>query len=176
LSGVAGPVILVGQSMGAFIAAMVAERRPAALIILVNPLVPTPGESVGQWWDATGQKAAMVDHFDRIGLGRTEFDMFEDFFHDVPEPVRQAALSRGEPAMSDTPFEQPWPLQRWPDVPTRVIAGSDDRMIPLEFQRRVTRERLGLDVDVMVGGHLVALSRPDELVDLLEQCRVEAGL
>jgi hypothetical protein len=28
----------------------------------------------------------------------------------------------------------------------------------------------------MVGGHLVALSRPDELVDLLEQCRVEAGL
>jgi len=176
LSGVAGPVILVGQSMGAFIAPMVAERRPAALIILVNPLVPTPGESVGQWWDATGQKAAMVDHFDRIGLGRTEFDMFEDFFHDVPESVRQAALSRGEPAMSDTPFEQPWPLQRWPDVPTRVIAGSDDRMIPLDFQRRVTRERLGLDVDAMGGGHLVALSRPNELVDRLEQYRAEAGL
>jgi pimeloyl-ACP methyl ester carboxylesterase len=67
-------------------------------------------------------------------------------------------------------------LQRWPDVPTRVIAGSDDRMIPLDFQRRVTRERLGLDVDAMGGGHLVALSRPDELVDRLEQYRAEAGL
>ncbi len=176
LAGVAGPVILVGQSMGAFIAPMVAERRPAALIVLVNPLVPSPGESVGQWWGATGQKAAMVDHFDRIGLGRNEFDMFEDFFHDVPEPVRQVALSRPPPAMSDTPFEQPWPLQRWPDVPTRVIQGSDDRLLPLEFQRRVTRERLGLDVDVMGGGHLVALSRPDELVDLLESYRTEAGL
>ena len=69
LAGVTGPVILVGQSMGAFIAPMVAERRPAALIVLVNPLVPTPGESVGQWWVATGQKAAMVEHFDRIGVG-----------------------------------------------------------------------------------------------------------
>ncbi len=61
-------------------------------------------------------------------------------------------------------------------MPTRVIAGSDDRLFPLEFQRRVTRERLGLDVDVMGGGHLVALSRPDELVDLLESYRAEAGL
>ncbi len=84
--------------MGAFTAPMVAERRPAALIVLVNPMVPAPGESAGQWWDATGQKAAMVDYFDRIGLGRNEFDMFEDFFHDVPEPVRQEALSRPEPA------------------------------------------------------------------------------
>lgn len=176
LAGVTGPVILVGQSMGAFIAAMVAERRLAALIVLVNPLVPSPGESVGQWWAATGQKAAMVEQFNRIGLGRNEFDMFEDFFHDVPESVRQAALSRQEPAMSDIPFEQPWPLQRWPDVPTRVIQGSDDRLLPLEFQRRVTRERLGLDVDVMGGGHLVALSRPEELVDRLEKYRGEAGL
>lgn len=176
LADVTGPIILVGQSMGAFAAAMVAERRPASLIVLVNPLVPSPGESVGQWWEATGQKAAMVDNFDRIGLGRNEFDMFEDFFHDVPDAVRQAALSRKEPSMSDTPFEQPWPLQRWPDAPTRVIAGSDDRLVPLDFQRRVTRERLGLDVDVIGGGHLVALSRPDELVDRLEKYRVEAGL
>jgi pimeloyl-ACP methyl ester carboxylesterase len=176
LAGVSGPVILVGQSMGAFIAAMVAERRPAALIVLVNPLVPSPGESVGGWWDATGQKAAMVANFDRIELGRNEFDMFEDFFHDVPEPIRQEALSRPPPEMSDTPFEQPWPLQRWPEVPTRVIQGSDDRLLPLEFQRRVTRERLGLDVDVMGGGHLVALSRPNELVDLLERYRTDAGL
>ncbi len=48
-----------------------------------------------------------------------------------------------------------------------MIAGSDDRLFPLEFQRRVVRERLGLEVDVMPGGHLMALSRPQELVDLL---------
>jgi pimeloyl-ACP methyl ester carboxylesterase len=52
-------------------------------------------------------------------------------------------------------------------VPTRVIAGPGDRFFPLEFQRRVARDRLGTDVDVIPGGHLVALSHPTELTDQL---------
>jgi pimeloyl-ACP methyl ester carboxylesterase len=60
---------------------------------------------------------------------------------------------------------QVWPRSGWPDVPTRVVAGSDDRLFPLEFQRRVVRDRLGLDVDVLPGGHLMALSRPRELAE-----------
>jgi pimeloyl-ACP methyl ester carboxylesterase len=67
-----------------------------------------------------------------------------------------------------SPFSQPWPLDRWPDVPTRVVAGRDDRLFPLEFQRRVAHERLGLDIDEIPGGHLAALSRPVKLADQLE--------
>jgi pimeloyl-ACP methyl ester carboxylesterase len=171
-----GPLIVVGQSMGAFTAPMVAERLAAALIVLVNPMVPKVGEAPGQWWEATGQKAAMVEHFNRIGLGRTDFDSVEDFFHDVPAAVRDEALSQPEPQQSDTPFERPWPMQRWPDIPTRVVVGSDDRLFPLEFQRRVVRERLGLDVDVIPGGHLVSLSRPQELVDRFEAYRAATGV
>jgi pimeloyl-ACP methyl ester carboxylesterase len=109
----------------------------------------------------------MAAHFRRIGLGDKEFDPIEDFFHDVPAGVRDEALSQPPPRQSDTPFGQTWPLDGWPDVPTRVIVGSDDRFFPLEFQRRVVRERLGLDVDVMPGGHLMALSRPEELAGKL---------
>ena len=164
---VSGPLVLVGQSLGAFTAPIVATRVPTALIVLVNPMVPTAGESGGQWWENTGQQAARIAYFARIGLSREDFDPIEDFFHDVPAAVRDEALRQPEPQQSDTPFDKPWPLDHWPDVPTRVIAGSDDRLFPLEFQRRVVRERLGLEVDVMPGGHLMALSRPQELVDLL---------
>jgi pimeloyl-ACP methyl ester carboxylesterase len=176
LVDVAGPVILVGQSMGAFTAAMVVDRVPVALIVLVNPMVPAPGEAPGQWWEATGQEQARVDHYRRIGLQRSEFDPIEDFFHDVPEEVRREALRRPEPRQSDTPFAQPWPLDGWPDIPTRVLQGSEDRLFPLDFQRRVVRERLGLGVGVMPGGHLMALSRPRELADRLESYRAAAGL
>jgi pimeloyl-ACP methyl ester carboxylesterase len=48
-----------------------------------------------------------------------------------------------------------------------VLAGADDRLFPLAFQRRVARERLGLEVVVVPGGHLNALSRPVELVEAL---------
>jgi pimeloyl-ACP methyl ester carboxylesterase len=176
LDGIGGPVILVAQSMGAFSAPMVADRVQVALMVLVNPMVPKPGEAPGQWWDNTGQTRARVAYYQRIGLPRSEFDPFEDFFHDVPEAVRQQALSQPAPRQSDTPFERTWPLDGWPAVPTRVVAGSDDRLFPLEFQRRVVRERLGLDVDVMPGGHLIALSRPQELVDRLESYRAAAGV
>jgi pimeloyl-ACP methyl ester carboxylesterase len=44
-----------------------------------------------------------------------------------------------------------------------VIVGTDDRLFPLEFQRRVVASRLGLEVEVMPGGHLMALSQPEEL-------------
>lgn len=162
-----GPLVVVGQSMGAFTAPIVAHRLSAALLVLVNPMVPKAGEAPGQWWEATGQKQAMVDNFTRIGLGDKGFDMVEDFFHDVPDDVRDEAMRQGEPAQSDTPFERPWPMDRWPDVPTRVIQGSDDRLFPLEFQRRVVRDRLGLDVDAIPGGHLASLSRPTELAGRL---------
>jgi hypothetical protein len=46
-------------------------------------------------------------------------------------------------------------------------------MFPLVFQRRIARERLGLEVDEIDGGHMVALSHPGELADLLERFRLQ---
>lgn len=40
-------------------------------------------------------------------------------------------------------------------------------MFPLEFQRRVARERLGIEVDEIDGGHMVALSHPVPLAERL---------
>ncbi len=81
--------------------------------------------------------------------------------------MRSAAVAQGEPDQSGTPFGRPWPLERWPDVPTRVLQGRDDRLFPVEFQRRVAQERLGITPEEMPGGHLVALSRPAELAERL---------
>ena len=143
VSGVSDPLILVAQSMGAFTAPIVASRVPAASIVLVNPMVPVAGESPGQWWAATGHDQSWPETSIR---SRTSFTTCR-------RTVREEAFRQGEPRQSDTPFEQPWPLDRWPEAPTRVIQGSDDRLFPLEFQRRVVRARLGLELEVMPGGH-----------------------
>jgi pimeloyl-ACP methyl ester carboxylesterase len=159
------PLVLVAQSMGAFTAPLAAARTGCALLILLNPMVPAPGESAGQWWAATGQKAAMTAQLTALGLGRNTFDPVEDFFHDVPTPVRAQAMAAGEPLQADKPFAEPWPLSAWPAIRTVVIQGNDDRLFPLEFQRRVVRERLGLDLSVVPGGHLAALSQPHDVAE-----------
>ncbi len=158
------PVVLVAQSMGGFTAPLVCDRVPVELLVLVNGMVPLPGETGGDWWTATGQAEAVAASAVRHGL--TE-DPTEAFFHDVPAEVAAAAQARPF-EQSARPFADPWPLDRWPEVPTRVVAGRDDRFFPVDFQRRVAAERLGLPVDEVPGGHLVALSRPVELADRLE--------
>ena len=153
--------VLVAQSMGGFTAPLVCDRLPVRLLVLLNAMIPVAGETGGAWWENTGQAKAQAELAAAQGRVVSEgIDVLVDFFHDVPAEVTAEAMRRGDPSQSMTPFSRPWPLDRWPDVPTRVVGGRDDRLFPVEFQRRVARERLGLDIDVIPGGHLAALSVP----------------
>jgi alpha/beta hydrolase family protein len=88
------------------------------------------------------------------------------FYQDVPPELTTEALKR-ERAQSGTPTREPWPLEAWPDVPTRFLL-SPRPPLPADFLRRVAQERLDITPDEIVGGHCVALSRPKELADRLE--------
>lgn len=172
-----GRLILVAQSLGGFTAPMVCERVPVDLMVLVAAMVPKPGESGGQWWENTGWQQAKDENDAREGRPvRGEFDIKTTFFHDVPPEVVESAFSRGEPGQSGTPFARPWPVKRWPDVPTRFLLCRQDRFFPADFQRRVVRERLGLVPDEMDSGHLPALAHPVELAERLERYRRQLAL
>lgn len=170
-------LVLIAQSMGAFTAPLVCARAPVELLVLVNGMIPRPGETAGEWWSTTGQETAQRDYLDSIGLANAVDDLATLFFHDVPPEIAAEGL-RDEPDQSATPFSQPWPMNAWPDIPTKVVIGRDDRLFPVTFQRRVARERLGIAADEIDGGHLIALSRPRELVERLEVYRqdLESGL
>ena len=158
-------VVLVAQSMGAFSAPLAVGRGDVVRLALVAPMIPAPGESAAEFWEASGQTAAAREC--AIAEGRdpdAPFDLHEAFLHDVPPAVIERLFAEGSIGDEGKSFEDPWPLDAWPDVPTTVIAGARDRMFPLAFMRRLARERLGLgDVTVVDSGHLPALSRPEEL-------------
>ncbi len=162
-------LVVVAQSMGGLTGPLVCDRVPVDLLVMLNAMVPTPGESGGDWWVNTGHEQSMTAMAVRDGRPHgADFDTLDAFFHDVPADVVAEAMAAGELVQSEKPFAEPWPRSGWPDVPTRVLQARDDRFIPAEFQRRVAVERLGIVPDEMPGGHLVALSRPHELADRLE--------
>jgi pimeloyl-ACP methyl ester carboxylesterase len=167
-------LVVVGQSMGAFTAPLVCGRLPVELLVLVAPMIPAPGETPGQWWENTGQPQAQRELDEREGRDPdAEFDVVTTFLHDVPQDVIDATLEHGVPGQSKSIFAQPWPLEAWPDVPIRVLVGRDDRLFPLDFARRVSKERLGIVPDETPGGHLLAFGHPDALVDWLEAYRTD---
>jgi pimeloyl-ACP methyl ester carboxylesterase len=144
-------VIVVGHSLGGFTAPLVCARREVQLLVLVAAMIPSPGELFEDWWA-------------NVGYEESGFD--DVFYHDVPAELASEAQSR-ERDESAQALRQPWPLEAWPDTPTRYLLLRDDRMFPAVWARRHARERLGIDPDEIDGGHYVTLSRPRELTDRL---------
>jgi len=158
-------VVLVACSLGAFSAAIVAQRVRLKAIVFVNAMIPNPGETAGAWWDNTDWSTARDEAARRNGYP-VDFDLETYFLHDVDPRV----AAEGEPHQrveSDAVFGTVCEFATWPDVPLHVVAGADDRFFPVEFQRRVAHERLGVEVDVLPGGHLMAISQPKALAEYL---------
>jgi pimeloyl-ACP methyl ester carboxylesterase len=152
-------LVVVGHSLGGFTAALVCDRLPVSLLVLVAGMMPLPGETGSEWWANTGYEdaAGELDWDDEIGI----------FLQDVPHDLAAEALARGRDQAS-RPMGEPWPLDAWPDVPTRYLVCRDDRFFPAAWLRGVARERLGFEPDEIDGGHCPFLSRPAELADRLE--------
>lgn len=158
-------VVLVAQSLGGFTAPMACERAPVTALVLVNAMIPMPGETPGEWGDNTGSAPVRTAAAESGGYS-SEFDDYIYFLHDLPPHVLEEAESHGRPE-AESVFASRCEFDSWPDVPTRVLVGADDRLFPVDFQRRVARERLGIDADVVPGGHLIALAQPDLVADYL---------
>ncbi len=157
-------IVLVAQSLAGFVAPLVCQQMPIRLLVFLNAMIPGPNESPGEWFANTDQADAKRALDAREGRAvDAPFDPLREFFHDVPQAVIDAAWARGEPRQSDSVFSSPCAFDRWPATPVRVLVSRDDRFFPAEFQRRIARQRLGVEADELPGGHLVALSRPDEL-------------
>ena len=169
-------LVLVAQSMGGFTAPLVCERVPVRLMVLVAAMVPAPGETPGDWWTTTGQQEAFREEARRHDRDPDVLDEVEVFLHDVPADVAAAGADHLR-QQSGTPFVKPWPavegpglLDRWPDVPTRFVLCTDDRLFPAAFQRRIVQERLHLTPDELPSGHLPALAHPGPLATYILSC------
>lgn len=151
-------LVVVGQSFGGFTAPLVCNQLAAELLVLLAPMIPAPGDSPASYWTSSGYDREDRAHYD---------DPIDIFYQDVPPDLAAEALSKGR-TQSEARMDEPWPLDAWPDVPTRVLLCRDDRIFPASFVRRVARERLGITPDEIDGGHCPALSRPKGLADRLE--------
>jgi pimeloyl-ACP methyl ester carboxylesterase len=150
-------VAVVGHSYGGFTAPLVAAKVRARVLVYLAGMVPAPGEPPGQWWGNT-------KFVSPAGLSEAE-----QFFNGVPVPLAEECVAHGRDQVSKE-WDEPWPLPAHPDVPTRVLLCRDDHFFPPEFQRRVARERLGLEadeVDEVDGPHCAPLSHPGALADKL---------
>lgn len=157
-------LIVVAQSFGGYVGPIVCSRVPVDLLVLVAGMVPLPGESANEMFANTGYRQEPQDDESEMAV----------FYHDVAPDLATKALAKGR-NQAEASFNEPWPLDTWPDVPTRFVLGRDDRLFPAAWVRTVVRDRLGITPDEIDSGHCVALSRPKELAGRLDAYREESG-
>ncbi len=117
--GLRADLTVVVQSISAFIAPIIATAIPVDLDRAGRPDGAGPRGDTGRVVDNTALPEAARRYAIEDGRDPDQpFDPVETFLHDVA-PVLAEESARHVVEPSSTPFGQPWPLARWPDVATR---------------------------------------------------------
>jgi pimeloyl-ACP methyl ester carboxylesterase len=148
-----GDLRVVAHSLGGFTAALVCSRIPAESLTYVAGMVPEPGETLMQYFANTATPAGPEDPI-------------EAFLADLPREDAEAALAAARPQVARA-SEEPLPIERRPEVPTRYLLCRQDRTFPPEWTRGMVRERLDIVPDEIDGAHCPFLSRPLDLAAYL---------
>ena len=169
LEGVAGPVVVVGHSMGSAYATLVAAARPDALLVHLCPrrggLEPPPGAP------GTFRKGFPfpADRSDGTSVWEADAAIAAMYGRLPPEQARGLA-GRLRPM---APPAGKYPLAGHPDVATELIYASDDEIFEPAWERFMARELLGIEPIEIPGGHFPMAEDPVALADLLDRLALE---
>jgi pimeloyl-ACP methyl ester carboxylesterase len=164
--------VLVGHSLGAAVIPLVAAAARVDRLVFLCPVLRRPGMSLAE----QASVDADVSSWD-LAAGRTFYDdessewtdpdaAIAAFFPDCDAETARWAASRLRRQYWRY-WDEPNPLAAWPDVPRSVIVCRDDRLVGIDWARRVLPAELGVEPVELPGGHSPFLSRPAELADAL---------
>jgi pimeloyl-ACP methyl ester carboxylesterase len=160
--------VLVAHSTGGLTIPIVAARHRVAEMVFVCGALPVPGQSVAE----RGVEWRVIDPAEwQIDNGDGSFSISPDGFRkhvapDAPAEVIEQTIPLLKPQFL-TPFLEPCPIKRMPDVQMRAIYCAEDRIVGPEYCRRAARELLGIEPLELPGSHSPMASRPEALAEVL---------
>jgi pimeloyl-ACP methyl ester carboxylesterase len=163
------PLVVVGHSLGAYVAALVAARRPVAHQFFLCAVPAGPGEPIA------GRSTAIltpdllgVEYFaDADGCTMQAPSSFFHLFYEDVAPADALDGLRRLRRQGGGPLTEPWPLDEWAAAPRTIVLASDDNVTDLRAATRAAEELTGDPPVVVPGGHSVFLTDPEGLADLL---------
>ena len=173
ISGLDGPVILVGHSMGGIVISRVAERMPqyASQLVYISGFLLMDGQCINDLEDRMeGSLAApnMVLSRDRAFLMLPRNIIRSGFYHDCNESDYEYALARIQPQPL-LPFITPIKLttENFGSVPRYYIECLQDRAVPPACQRMMYTSTKCVQIFQLDCGHSPFFSMYNELIAIL---------
>jgi pimeloyl-ACP methyl ester carboxylesterase len=174
--GIEGPVVLVGHSYGGSVISDVSRDAGDIVgLVYLSGFAPDEGETPAQ---LTGRfpGSTLVPTLKTVALSDGGVDLYIDQAHfhdqfaaDLPEDVTRRLGATQRPILQ-TAFDDAAVAPLWKSVPSWFMFGELDRNIPVAAHRFMA-ERAGARRTVEVAGasHVVGMSHPDQLIDLIRE-------
>lgn len=186
--GVAGPIALLGSSAGGTVAALAGARAPERVrkLILCAPgiysglgrgLAPAWARALFRTRPMRALGPRLIERSFKKSFRTTVARFFhdrtlvtEELLNDWARAVSLPGIGRTlcETMIASAPLGLAAGLPRMA-VPALVVAGDDDRYVPLAENERLAREWPGAELKVVNAcGHLPQEEKPEELVGAVE--------
>jgi pimeloyl-ACP methyl ester carboxylesterase len=163
-------LVVVGHSLGALVAPLVAHRLPVRRMVMLAGIVGAPRASLETLAAEDADRDLPLSEADLEidAEGRFRFSAGgarRALYHDCSPETADAAIGRLR--FQRSMWTEVAEFDAWPDVETVSIIGADDRVVNPHWSTRIARERLGVEPIVLPGGHSPFLARPAALADVL---------
>jgi pimeloyl-ACP methyl ester carboxylesterase len=174
-----GPVVLVGHSYGGVVITNAGTKGgDVKALVYVDAFIPDEGETVFQILGGSGSAVDVPDPtavFDIAGYpGAPQGDaeaflkpstVHNSFAQDLPEADRRLIAASQRPITLGA-NTAPTETTAWKTIPSWVVIGTEDRVIPPATQRSMA-ERAGATITETAGSHVSMVSHPKATIDAI---------
>jgi pimeloyl-ACP methyl ester carboxylesterase len=165
-----GPTVVAGHSYGGEIMTALGTDAPNAVaLVYVAAFGLDEGESPGALL-GDGPPTPAIAHLevDEQGFGWLSEDDFVNHFAADVDPERARALYAAQQPLAMNTFEYTMGVPAWKALPTWFVVAKNDEAIPPDAERQFAA-RMGATTIEIDAGHLVMITHPEVVVDLIEQ-------
>jgi len=170
-----GDVVLVGHSYGGAVITGAATGNPKVkALVYVAAFAPDAGEPVGgliEKYPAPPLVTALVpDSAGFLTIDRAKFR--EVFAHDVSES-ETAIMAATQKPLAASAFGEPSAAPAWKTIPSWYVVATQDRAINPDLERFMAK-RMGATTTEIESSHVPFISKPEEVVNVIEAASVES--
>jgi pimeloyl-ACP methyl ester carboxylesterase len=174
---ISGPVLAVGHSYaGALISNAASMARNVVGLVFVAAFAPDEGERLGEL--ASGSKDSILGSAQVSfryptgpdGQTATEFGIDPAKLHDVfaadLSAEQAAVLAATQRPVSELAFSEPNGRPAWKSLPSWAVVATGDKAAGTDITRSLA-ERAGATITEIAGSHLVMISQPQAVTDVI---------
>jgi pimeloyl-ACP methyl ester carboxylesterase len=165
-----GPVILVGHSYGGAVITAAGANPKVVGLVYVAAFAPDAGETLQGILQTMSPPNTPPLPLTPSADGFLFFnpDQFHSAFAADLSSARADFLAAGQVPFAAAAFATPMGNPAWKTKPSWYLLATEDHAIPPDVQRRMSA-RMGATVVERRGSHLIYVSRPRDVADLIEQ-------